>query len=236
MARLLPKCQSSLQRARIQLSAYIALLIAVLPVSQSAAGDAVRAEQARLNACIETSQEDPETALEDSLRWLGEGARPAARYCNAMALLGLENYREAAVRLEELANAPDAGGLTDRAVYLAQAGNAWLIGGYPDASIVALSDALKIAPEDADILTDRAAAYLGTGQVDKAMADLDQALTLRPNFVDALQMRASAHLEKDDLQAAEADINKALLLDGDNIDTLVLRGDIREAKRLAEED
>ena len=53
---------------------------------------------------------------------------------------------------------------------------------------------------------------------------------------DALQMRASAHLEKDDLQAAEADINKALLLDGDNIDTLVLRGDIREAKRLAEED
>ena len=93
-----------------------------------------------------------------------------------------------------------------------------------------------IAPEDADILTDRAAAYLGTGQVDKAMADLDQALTLRPNFVDALQMRASAHLEKDDLQAAEADINKALLLDGDNIDTLVLRGDIREAKRLAEED
>ena len=234
MVRLLPECQSSFQGPCIQLSAYIALLIAILPVSQAATGNAARAEQTRLNECIQTAQDNPETALEDSLQWLGEGARPAARYCNAMALIGLENYREAAVRLEELANAPDAGGLSDRAVYLAQAGNAWLVGGYPDASIIALTDALKIAPEDAGILTDRAAAYLGTQQTGKAMADLNQALTLRPNFVDALQMRASAHLEKGNLDEAEEDINHALLLDGENIDTLVLRGDVREAKRLAE--
>lgn len=211
----------------------IALAIAALPLSQSAAADIARAEQTRLNACIQQSETDAEAAFEESLRWLGEGARPAARYCNAMALLGLGNYKEAAVRLEELASAPDAGGLGDRAVYLAQAGNAWLVAGYSDAAIVSFSDALKIAPEDPQILTDRGAAYLGTDQIDEAIEDLDAALAITPNSVDALQMRARAHLAMDALDKAEADMNRALLLDGRNIDTLVLRGDVIEARRLA---
>jgi tetratricopeptide (TPR) repeat protein len=212
----------------------IALTILALPFSQSSTADIVRAEQTRLNECIALSEEDAETAYEDSLRWLGEGARPAARYCNAMAILGMGNYREAAARLEELANAPDAGGLDDRAIYLAQAGNAWLLGGYSDAAIVTLTNALKIASSDPDILTDRGAAYLGTERYEEAIDDLDKALDIVPNAVETLQMRARAHLAQDNLDAAEADMNRALLLDRTNIDTLVLRGDVREAKRLAE--
>ena len=152
-----------------------------------------------------------------------------------MALLGLGEYREAAARLEELANAPDAGGLGERATYLAQAGNAWLVAGYPDAAIVALTNALKLSPDDPAILADRAAAYLGTDQYEAAIADLDAALALA-NTVDALQMRAQAYLETDDLPAAEMDVNRALLLDPEDINTLVLRGHIREAKRVADED
>ena len=213
----------------------IALAIMTLPLGQSSAADIARAEQTRLNACIEQSDTDPEAAFEESLRWLGEGGRPAARYCNALALLGLGNYKEAAARLEELAGAPDAGGLGDRAVYLAQAGNAWMLGGYTDAAIVAFSDALKIAADDPQILIDRGAAYLGTARHEEAVEDLDAALAITPNSVDALQMRARAYLAMDRLDAAEADMNRALLLDGRNIDTLVLRGDILEAKRLAGE-
>ncbi len=68
-----------------------------------------------------------------------------------------------------------------------------------------------------------------------AIDDLDRALATYPNDIEALQLRARAHLNLDNLQLAESDMSRALLLDNRNIDTLVLRGDIREAKRLAEE-
>ncbi len=209
------------------------MAFAAVTLGQTSVADIARGEQARLNACISLAETDAETAYEDSLRWLGEGARPAARYCQAMALIGLGNYREAAAGLEELANAENSGSLQDRAIYLAQSGNAWLAAGYLDAAVVTLTNALKLAPEDAGIRADRAAAYLGLEQWEEALADLDMALTKSPNSIDALQMRARAHLNLDQLDKAELDVNKALLLDRKNLDTLVLRGDVREAKRLA---
>ena len=211
----------------------LAMALAVLPVSQSAVAEIERAEQERLNACIELVDEDPEAAYEESLRWLGEGAVPPARHCNGLALIGLENYKEGAARLEELANAPDAGGEADRALYLAQSGNAWLTAGYPEAAVTTLTNALKLAPNDGDVRKDRAAAYLMQKKWDEAIADLDKSLAKYPNDIEALQFRARAHLNLDQLDRAQADMNKALFLDGQNIDTLVLRGDIREAKRLA---
>ena len=213
----------------------LAMALAILPVSQSAIANIERAEQERLNACIEQTEEDAEQAYEESLRWLGEGARPAARYCNALAIIGLGNYREGAARLEELAVAPDAGGEADRALYLAQSGNAWLTAGYPDAAITALTNSLKLAPNDADVRTDRAAAYLMTDEWQPAINDLNEALARYPNDIDALRLRARAQLNLDNLDEAEADMNRAMFLDARDIDTLVLRGDIREAKRLAEE-
>ena len=213
----------------------LAVALAILPMSQSAVATAERAEQTRLTDCVELANRNPEEAYEESLRWLGEGGRPAARYCNALAIIGMGNYKEGAARLEELANAPDAGSLDDRAVYLAQSGNAWLTAGYADAAITTLTNALKIAPDDANIRTDRAAAYFGIDEWEKAIGDLDKSLALYPNQIDALQLRSRAWLELDNLEKAEADMNHALLIDGENIDTLVLRGDIREAKRLAGE-
>ncbi|MEQ9315191.1 MAG: hypothetical protein RLN72_05020 [Henriciella sp.] len=212
-----------------------ALAIFLLPMSQSSISDIKAAEQARLNACIQLADEDPEAAFEESLAWLGEGARPAARYCNAVALIGLGNYREAAARFEELANAPDAGGLADRAIYLAQAGNAWLTAGYPDAALVALDNAVKIAESDPDIRIDRAAANLLLGNWNQAITDASVALETYPNNVEALQIRSRAWLNLENLANAEADMGRALIIDGTNIDTLVLRGDVREAKRLSEE-
>ena len=211
----------------------LAIAISLLPVSQSAIADIERAERERLNDCIELSEEDAEAAYEESLRWLGEGARPSARYCNAVALLGLGNYEEAAARLEELANAPDAGGMSDRALYLAQAGNAWLSAGYPEAALTTLSNAIKLTPQDGDLYIDRAAAHLTLKHWQAAIDDLDVALKTRPRSVDALQLRSRAWLNLEEYDKAEADMQAALAIDGKNIDTLVLRGDIREAKRLA---
>ena len=212
-----------------------ALAFVLMPVSQTASTDIARSEQARLNACIEQIDVDPEE-YEESLDWLSKGARPAARYCNGLALLGLGNYEQGAIRLEELANAPDAGSLPDRAIYLAQSGNAWLSAGYPDAAITTLTNALKIAPNEPDIIKDRASAWLALGSWEEGIADLDSALAIFDRDDEAYRLRAHANLQLENLEAARADIEQALAINGTNIETLVLRGDIREATRLASGD
>ena len=211
-----------------------ALLIASLPVSQSAISDIARAEQARLNACIELTDTDPNAAYEDSLVWLTAGNRPKARYCNAISLLALENFEEGAARLEALATAPDPISVEDRALYMAQAGNAWLTANYPEAAITALSEALRLQKNDPDIFKDRAAAYLALERWDEGILDLNAALDMVPVDAEALALRARAHLAQDALNLAKADMESALAQDPVNIDILVLRGDIREAIRLSQ--
>ena len=210
------------------------LMSGILPVSQSALADIARAEQARLDSCVVKVETAPEEAYEDSLAWLGNGNRPKARYCNAISLLALDRLEEGAARLEALATAPDPIELDDRILYLAQAGNAWLAGNYPEAAITALSEALKLEKTDAEIYKDRAAAYLAVQRWTEGVDDLNAALALVPADAETLTLRARAHLATENLRAAKADMEEALLYDPENIEILVLRGDIREAIRLAE--
>jgi tetratricopeptide (TPR) repeat protein len=210
-----------------------ALLLMSLPLSQSAISDITRAEQERLNACIERTVTNPTEAYEDSLAWLSSGNRPKARYCNAIALLALEEFEEGAARLEALATAPDAISISDRALYMTQAGNAWLTAGYPDAAITSLSEAIKISPRDPSTRKDRAAAYLMVERWFEAVDDLNMSLELVPTDGEALSLRARAHLATENLPAAKADMEEALVYDPTNLDILVLRGEIREAIRLS---
>jgi len=209
------------------------MLTGLLPFAQTASEDIARAEQERLRVCIEKVETAPEEAFEDSLAWLSGGNRPKARYCNAIALLALDRLEEGASRLEALATAPDPIELEDRILYLAQAGNAWLAGNYPDAAIVALSEALKLNRDDPNIFKDRAAAYLAVERWLEGVDDLNAALDLNPGDAEALSLRARAHLATENYPAAEADMEEALSLEPENIDILVLRGDIREAIRLS---
>lgn len=214
---------------------FVSVLVSgLLPFSQSASADIARAEQDRLEACLVKVETAPSEAYEDSLAWLGNGNRPKARYCNAVALMAMDRLVEGATRLEALATAPDPIAAADRTAYLAQAGNAWLAANYPSEAIVALTEALKFEPNDPDILKDRAAAYLATERWIEGIDDLDAALDLSPQDAEALGLRARARLATNDLRAAKTDMEAALLQDGENIDLLVLRGDIREAIRLAD--
>lgn len=214
---------------------FVSILAAgLLPISQSALSDIAEAEQKRLEACLTTVETAPSEAYEDSLAWLGAGNRPKARYCNAVALMAMDRLEEGAARLEALATAPDAIALEDRHLYLAQAGNAWLAANYPDAAIVALTDALKLNADDPKVYKDRAAAYLALERWIEGVDDLNTALELLPNDPEALSLRARAHLAQKDLRAAKTDMELALVHDPENIDLLVLRGQIREAIRLAQ--
>lgn len=210
------------------------LISGLLPFSQTASADIARAEQARLEACLVKAEEAPQEAYEDSLAWLSSGNRPRARYCNAVALLAMDRLEEGAARLEALATAPDAITVENRTLYLVQAGNAWLSANYPDAALVALTDALKLEMNDAVIYKDRAAAYLALERWIEGIDDLDKALELSPSDAEALSLRARAHLAMENLRAAKADMEQALLYQPENLEILVLRGEIREAIRLSE--
>ncbi len=211
---------------------------AALSLLQSApmtdAGREIAAQEARqLDTCRALIETAPDEAYEMGLAWLGKGNRPPARHCTALALIALEHHEEGAARLEELANASDAGGVEARALYLAQAGNAWLAAGFPEAALTTLENANRISPGDADLMTDLASAQLALGQWREASGTLGQALEIIPGHSEALGLRARALRELGLFDAALADVNAARIAAPDNIDLLVLRGEIREAKRLS---
>jgi tetratricopeptide (TPR) repeat protein len=205
--------------------------VAVLALAVAPAAFAQQGESARLKACIEKIDTDAEGAYQDALTWLGQGNRPMARQCAALALIGLKQEAEGAARLEELANAPDGGSLDARAVYLAQSGNAWLLARMPDAAVVTLTNAIKLKPDDAELRKDRGRAYIMLKKWEQAGEDFNSALNLSPGNGEALRLRALVLVKMERLQEAWEDVELALKFSPKDVDAAVLRGDIREAMR-----
>ena len=204
------------------------LAIVVAAVSPAVAQEN---EAQRLKACIEKIDTDAAAAYQDALTWMGKGNRPAARHCAALSLVEMGQPAQGAARLEELANAADAGALEARAIYLAQSGNAWLVAKNPEAAIVTLTNAIKLAPGDAALYKDRARASLMLKQWDDAGEDLNTAVRLSPGDGEAFRLRALALLKLERFQDAWADVELALKFSPKDVDAVVLRGDIREAMR-----
>ncbi len=201
-------------------------------LQQSAGAEIAAAEAAKLEACVAKIETAPEEAYEDGLAWTFEGNRPGARQCTALALIALGNVEEGAVRLENLSMSSDGGTMEQRAVYLSQAGNAWLQIGAAEAAAVSFTEALRLAPGENDLLLDRASAYMVIDKWDEAMADLNAVIANSPGDAIAHQMRAEIHLNKDALDLAMKDVETSMASDPKNIDTLLVRGRVREAMRL----
>lgn len=205
---------------------------AAIFLQQSMGAELAAAEARRLEACVAKIERSPEDAYEDGLAWTFEGNRPGARQCTALALIALGNVEEGALRLERLATSTDAGSMEQRAVYFSQAGNAWLQIGAAEAAAVSFSEALKFAPNETDLLLDRATSYMLIDKWDEALADLNTAIANSPSHPVAHQMRAEVHLNKDALDLAMKDVEASMAADPKNVDTLVVRGRVREAMRL----
>jgi tetratricopeptide (TPR) repeat protein len=188
-------------------------------------------EARRLQACIEKIETDAAAAYEDGLAWVAQGNRPAAQHCTALALIALGQAEEGAYRLESLANAQNAGGLEERAIYLTQAGNAWLLADAPEAAIVTLTNAMKLRPQDASLFKDRARAHLAMESWEQAGKDLDSAIRLYSADAEALHMRAIALMKMERWKDAWDDITRAMKAAPQDVSILVTRGDLREAMR-----
>ena len=180
--------------------------------------------------CLQLAHSDPQKAYDDAESWRRIGGGFPAQHCAAVALVGLQNYPEAATRLEALANAMMQAGPEMRGDALEQAGQAWLLAGKATEAKAAFDAALGFKPKDPELLIDRAEAYaLGSKYFD-AIDDLNTVLDQIPNRVDALVYRASAYRQLGSIDLAVDDVERALRLDPNSVPGLLERGNLRRLK------
>lgn len=211
-------------------------LTAQSTVGEIVPSEAAREEMARLSACLELIETDPEAAHDQALEWIYlEGNRRPARECRATALIALGYVEDGALQLEALANAPDGGSLEDRLHYLSRAGNAWLEIDMPENAITAFSNALQLDTEQTEIYTFRGFAHLQLENYERAETDLSAALSYNPDDFYAWLYRAQLRFKQERWDDALLDIGQARRIDPEDSQALLWRGHIREAKRLAAE-
>jgi tetratricopeptide (TPR) repeat protein len=153
----------------------VLLLFACLAVFPAWGKDAA-AEAAKYESCMKLAHSAPQKAFATALDWRSRGGAHPAEHCAAVALVGLKRYVEAAEKFETLAAGMEKAPPKLRAQVLDQAGQAWLLAGNAPRAYEALSDALRAAPGDPGLLTDRAEAAAARGRYQDAVDDLSRAL------------------------------------------------------------
>jgi tetratricopeptide (TPR) repeat protein len=96
-------------------------------------------------------------------------------------------------------------------------------GNYQEA-IECFSKALKLEPNDAEILNSRALAYQGLKKFELAIVDFNKAIELNPDESNFYDSRGYAFLERKLYSFAIQDFEKALELDPQNTQSLIGRG------------
>ena len=166
------------------------------------------ADAASYERCMNLAREKPEAGRKQAQEWQGQGGGHPADHCFAVALIGLRQYKEAAGRLEALGQAMVRAPESLRAEVFDQAWQAWMLAGDPARAYEAAGLALRLRPDDPDLLLDRAEAAGAAGWYDKAVPDLDRVLAADPSRVEALIYRAAANRALDRLDPALDDITR----------------------------
>ena len=214
-------------RRRLLPTATLAVsLVAALPPLLTAAGagvdEAVEAQAYR--DCILLTQKDPAAAYEQASAWGSQGGGDPARHCGAVALIQLGHFEEAGRRLEELAQTMKTEDLRLRIEALAQAAQAWMLAGKQERAFAAQTAALKLAPDNLELLIDRSIVLAAAENYRAALLDLDRAYELAPQRPDVLVYRATVHRYLDSSQAALRDIQSAIQLDPNMPEAYLERG------------
>lgn len=197
-------------------------LLALGGLAGPALGDEVDNASA-YRGCMAEAQRTPESAYVRALRWRDLGGGSGAEHCQATAMVGMHMYREAAARLEQLAQTSK----TDTAIkaqLLGQATQAWLLAEDPARAEASATAAISLTPDNPELLIDRAQAMAARADYAGAVNDLDRAIGLDSGRTDAYVFRATAKRYLDDLPGAMADISEALTLDPRHVDGLLERG------------
>ncbi len=207
-----------------------ALCAAALIMGMAAANAAIptdalvtAAEADRYHACMALTERDPQKAFDEALAWSDTGGGAAARHCAAAALLALGLPRDAALRLEALAQ-DFAGGVQQRQQLLGDAAHAWLGAGDFERAEAVLDAALALGIAPSELLVDRAVVRATRDNMTGALEDLDAALAADPQNAEAWTLRASAKRRTGNEQGALADAQRALAIAPDDPEALLERG------------
>lgn len=184
-------------------------------------------EVAAYQRCIATAAENPDDGFEQAMAWRDSGGGNAARHCVAIALFHLGQPAPAAVRLEELAEGARTAPAVVRARVLAQAGSLWRLSGDFERSHAALTTAIEVAPDQPDLLVDRAATLAAAKNYWEAIDDLNRAIDLEPRYGMAYAFRAAAYRYVDSLDLARDDAERAVRLAPDLPEGWLERGILR---------
>lgn len=218
---MLPRCAAPLVAAVVLMAA---------PAAFGAQGEDAD-PAATYEDCMLMVDASPESAYEKAMSWAAMGGGEAAEHCAAVALIGMRHYVEAGQRLEDLANKLARKGKAALSVEaLAQAGQAWLLDKNLERAYAVQTAALKLAPDNVELLVDRAVTLGEAKNYGDALADLNRALELAPNRPDILIYRASAQRYLGHDSAAMQDVERALVLDPNNPEGLLERGNLRRLK------
>ncbi len=205
----------------------IIALILLTPAGAKA-GEAI-SDSGAYARCIAEARRAPTDGLETASAWAALDGGAAAGHCQAIALLGLKRYVRAAERLERLAREINSGARI-KAQILGQAGQAWLLAGRPRRAQGVFGAALGLAPDDVQLMIDRAQAWAALGDFAKAIEDLDRAHELAPLNADVLVFRASAKRQLKQLEPAAADLHRALIMVPSHPKGLLERGMLKRLK------
>lgn len=215
------------QRTRkIALAASAVALTLALHLRPAGAGEQDPAAWYR--GCMALADSDPGRALEQAEARRKAGGGTPAGHCAGVALVRLGRYEEGAKRLEALASEADRPDL--RAALLDQAAGAWLLKGSPGRAVGLLDKAIGIAPEDAGLRIDKAAALADLDRYRESVAELDRAVALQPSSADTYALRGSALRRLDRTDAAAADLERALSLEPHHPEALLERGILRQLR------
>ncbi len=174
------------------------------------------------------TRERPEEAYRSGLAWYKQGGGIPARHCLAVALLQLQQYDEAASRLERLATDLGTARTALLGGILMQAGQAWYLAGRPAKAFKLQSNLLDLAPGDPELWVDRAVTLMELEKYDAALADLDEAIRRNPDLTEAHIYRAVALRQLDRLEDAAREVDIVLELAPFNPDALLERGILRQ--------
>lgn len=217
--------------------ASVALMVALtVPYCAKAVAAGDFLQEKAYKSCLASAGHDPEAAFGHASSWFDMGGGPPAKHCMGVALLQMGKPKDAAEIFEDLAkHLPDDTPKLVAAEVLAHAGIAWMEADDPDKAYAAQTAALKLAPGNPDILTDRAMTLESRGHLWEAIDDLNAAHEAKPGDAMILIYRASAYRQLEVYDLALEDANQALKLHPDEPEGLLERGIIYRMQGKKEE-
>lgn len=187
-------------------------------------------DEARFEDCLTQAPKNPIRAERDAGVWLLEDDSYLARYCLALAQAEQQSWSAAEGNFAQAAQEAARQSDPRAARIWVLAGNAAMASGKAQGAVGSFTAALAVArlsdASRADVLVERARAYVGLENAVAARTDLDEALQLSPGNATIWLLSATLARREGGLARATSDIAKAAELMPDDPAVLLEQGNI----------